>query len=69
MTTNVKEKNKGIQAAIELAGSTYAMAEKLGCTQPLIQYWLYHSCPAERAIQIEQVYGISRKLIRPDLFE
>lgn len=61
--------NRGVQRAIEEAGSQQALAEALGVEQPAIYYWLYTTCPPERAIQIEKLYGVPRREIRPDIFD
>jgi len=61
-------KNKGIEEAIQREGSEKDLGKKLGVSQPAISYYLHHNCPALVAIKIEQITGVSRKKIRPDLF-
>jgi DNA-binding transcriptional regulator YdaS (Cro superfamily) len=60
--------NPGVVKAIQWAGSQELLANALGVSQPAISKYLYDNCPAERAVQIENVTGVDRKLIRPDLF-
>lgn len=60
--------NAGVLEAIKVAGSQSKLAELLGIDQPLIAYYLKTQVPAKRAIQIEEVTGVSKKKIRPDLW-
>lgn len=61
--------NKGVQEAITICTSQTALAEKCKVSQVAVRKWLLQNCPAERAIQIEKVTGVSRAKTRPDLFE
>ena len=63
-----REPNSGVQLAIEVAGTQEALAELCGVRQPSVYHWLYRSCPPVRAVQLENVTGVPRELIRPDLF-
>lgn len=72
-----KVANDGIKEAIEASGecfnpkrngSTKALAELCGVTQPAVMHWLYRQVPAHRAVQIELITGVSREKIRPDLY-
>jgi DNA-binding transcriptional regulator YdaS (Cro superfamily) len=63
-------RNKGIEEAIQIAGSQIKLAEILRVSQPAIHYMLYSKhVTAERAIEIETKIGVSRASIRPDLFK
>lgn len=64
-----KEINQGVADAIKKFGSTYALADAMKVTQPMVCHWLYRRITAERALQLEAVTGISRSKIRPDLFD
>lgn len=64
----LREPNVGVAAAIAKAGSQEVLADALGVRQPAIVKWLYRQIPPERAIQIEKILGIDRKLMRPDIF-
>lgn len=64
----IGQKNLGVERAIMLVGGQVALAKKLGVKQPAISYYLYQRCPAEKAIAIEELTGIGRAEIRPDLF-
>ncbi len=58
-----------LQAAIEIAGSARALAKILNVTPMAVSQWKDRGVPAERAVSIEQATGVSRKLLRPDIFE
>lgn len=61
--------NPGVLTAIDRVGSTRALAGACGVSQPTVIKWLYRNCPPERALQIEQVSGVSRDDLRPDIFK
>jgi DNA-binding transcriptional regulator YdaS (Cro superfamily) len=50
--------------------SQSAMARALGVTQPTIWHWLNKSkrVPAEFALKVEELTGVSRHDLRPDLY-
>jgi len=52
--------------AIEKIGGLTAVADKLGITRQAVFAW--KRCPPEHAIKIEQLSGISRHILRPDVF-
>lgn len=60
--------NPGILKAITAVGSQSELARLADVSQPCISKWLYKRCPAERVIQLENVSGVSRKVLRPDLY-
>lgn len=60
--------NPGVLAAIKKAGSMSALAKLCKVKQPAVHYWLYAKIPAERAMQLEELTGVSRRKIRPDLY-
>lgn len=70
-----KSDNPGVADAIKKSGdkgkpgTTYTLAEKCGVKQPTVMHWLQESVSGERAVQIEQVTGVPRERIRPDLFK
>ncbi len=59
-------KDQGLQLAIENAGGVAALARLLGIAQPSVSNWT--RIPAERVISIENLTGVSRDLLRPDLY-
>lgn len=65
----INMKNKGVEKAIEMVGTTYELARRLGVSQPTIVRWLYRKIPAEKAVLMEEITGIPRAEIRPDLFK
>jgi len=60
-----------LQLACQTVGGQKALAERLGVTQSTVWYWLARSkrgVPAEYVMPIEVETGISRHLLRPDIF-
>lgn len=54
---------------IEALGGTVEAARALGLTPNVVWNWRKRqSIPAERVLQVEQVTGISRHELRPDIF-
>lgn len=56
----------GLIEAIQAAGGVAALAQKLGISQPSVSNWT--RVPAERVPLVEAATGISRDILRPDLF-
>jgi TorA maturation chaperone TorD len=56
----------GLSRAIDAAGGISQLARKIGIAQPSVSSW--NRVPAERVIAVEAATGISRKLLRPDLY-
>jgi DNA-binding transcriptional regulator YdaS (Cro superfamily) len=59
-------KSHGLKAAINAAGSLRSLARLLGITHQAIMQW--DKVPAERMLQIEEVTGVARERLRPDLY-
>lgn len=59
-------KDSGLQQAIEAAGGVGALARALGISQPSVSNW--SKVPAERVVAVEGVTGVSRAVLRPDLY-
>jgi TorA maturation chaperone TorD len=56
----------GLDQAIRAAGGVGALARKVGISQPSLSNW--RRVPAERVISVEQITGIDRAVLRPDLY-
>jgi TorA maturation chaperone TorD len=56
----------GLEQAISVAGGVGALARKIGISQPSVSNW--SKVPAERVLAVEAVTGVSRAVLRPDLF-
>ncbi len=56
----------GLQLAIDAAGGVASLARLIGISQPSVSNW--RRAPAERVLAIEEVTGISRATLRPDLY-
>ena len=56
--------------AIEKAGSQSALARHCDKKQGHVWHWLHKSgkCPAEETLKIEALTGVSRSLLRPDIY-
>lgn len=55
----------GVQRAVKAMGSAAALARELHVTRSAICQW--PKIPAERVVEIEQITGVPRHLLRPDL--
>jgi DNA-binding transcriptional regulator YdaS (Cro superfamily) len=58
----------GLDRAIAWAGSARKLGQKLGVSGQTIMTWRQRRVPAERVLPMEQVTGISRHDLRPDLY-
>jgi TorA maturation chaperone TorD len=56
----------GLERAVEAAGGVSALARALGVSQPTVSNW--ERVPAERALAVEAATGVSRSVLRPDLY-
>ncbi len=59
-------RDTGLDEAIRAAGGVGALARKIGIAQPSVSNW--SRVPAERVHVVETVTGVSRAVLRPDLF-
>lgn len=55
-----------LQQAIEIAGGQSAIARALGIKQPSVSTW--ELCPVSRVLAVEKLTGVSRELLRPDIY-
>src|SRR4029453_10140117 len=56
----------GLEEAIRVAGGVGALARKIGISQPSVSNW--SRVPAERVLSVEAATGVSRAILRPDLY-
>jgi TorA maturation chaperone TorD len=56
----------GLDEAIRAAGGIGALARALGISQPAVSTW--RKVPAERVLAVEALTGVSRAVLRPDLY-
>src|SRR5262247_173195 len=56
----------GLDEAIRVAGGVGALARKIGISQPAVSNWA--RVPAERVLSVEAATGVSRAILRPDLY-
>jgi TorA maturation chaperone TorD len=59
-------RDPGLNQAIVAAGGVGALARKIGISQPSLSNW--NRVPAERVLSVEDVTGIDRTVLRPDLY-
>ncbi len=59
-------RDPGLDQAIAAVGGVGALARKIGISQPSVSNWT--RVPAERVVAVEAVTGVSRAILRPDLY-
>src|SRR5215510_11802501 len=59
-------RDSGLNEAIQAAGGVGALARKVGISQPSVSNWT--RVPADRLAAVEAATGVSRAVLRPDLF-
>jgi TorA maturation chaperone TorD len=59
-------RDAGLEEAIRAAGGVGALAQKIGISQPSVSNW--SRVPAERVVTVETVTGVTRTVLRPDLY-
>jgi len=57
----------GLSEAIQAAGGVSELARRVGVSQPSVSNW--DKIPAERVLTVEAATGVSRKVLRPDLYQ
>jgi len=56
----------GLDEAVRAAGGVSELARKIGIAQPSVSNWT--RIPAERVLAVEEITGVNRKVLRPDLY-
>lgn len=61
---------EALSACRDTAGSASQMARDLGVSQPTVWRWINQSkqLPAEYVLTAERLYGVSRHVLRPDIY-
>jgi TorA maturation chaperone TorD len=59
-------RDAGLERAIDAAGGVAQLARKIGVAQPSVSNW--SRVPAQRVVAVETATGVSRKVLRPDLY-
>ena len=61
---------EALNQAVQQAGSQSQFGRDLGVSQPTVWGWLNQSkqLPAEYVLRAEQLYGVSRHDLRPDIY-
>lgn len=60
-------RDPGLARAIDKAGGVAELARKIGIAQPSVSSW--SRVPAQRVIAVEAATGVSRRDLRPDLYD
>jgi DNA-binding transcriptional regulator YdaS (Cro superfamily) len=61
-------KQEGAVAAIKAVKRARRLAEALGLSAVAIHGWKHRGIPAERVLSVEAATGVSRHVLRPDLY-
>jgi DNA-binding transcriptional regulator YdaS (Cro superfamily) len=68
-TPTQTERTEALKLACKQAGGEAKLAEAIGKTRSHISTWKFRGMiPAEMAIPIEAASGVSRHVLRPDLY-
>jgi TorA maturation chaperone TorD len=59
-------RDTGLDEAVRAVGGVSELARKIGISQPSVSNWT--RVPAERVLIVEEVTGVDRKILRPDLY-
>ncbi|MES0207897.1 helix-turn-helix domain-containing protein [Mesorhizobium sp. M0028] len=63
------ERRAALSAACDMVGGVTKLAEKIGKTRAHISTWKQRGMiPPDMAIPIEKASGVSRSVLRPDLY-
>ncbi len=57
---------RAVEEAVRREGSLRRVAERLGVTRQAMQQWT--SVPVKRVLAMEQISGVSRYDLRPDIY-
>jgi TorA maturation chaperone TorD len=59
-------RDQGLQEALRAVGGVSELARRIGISQPSVSNW--DRIPAERVLAVEAATGVTRAVLRPDLF-
>lgn len=59
-------RDQGLEEAISAVGGISELARRLGISQPSVSNW--NRVPADRVLSVEAATGVTRAVLRPDLF-
>lgn len=58
----------GLHDFLEQRGAATRLAREIGITHSAVFQWLHKGVPAQRVLAVERITGISRHVLRPDIF-
>jgi DNA-binding transcriptional regulator YdaS (Cro superfamily) len=61
-----KPKDAGLAAAIKAVGRAFKLADQIGVTPQAVASW--KKVPWHRVLEIERITGVSRHVLRPDIY-
>jgi len=61
-----RTRHGGLKQAIDAAGSVASLASKLSLTLQAVAQW--DTVPAKRCLDVERLTGVSRHVLRPDIY-
>ena len=59
-------RDRGLEEAVRAVGGVSELARQIGISQPSVSNWT--RIPAERVLPVEAATGVSRTILRPDLY-
>lgn len=57
---------EGLEKAVKAVGTKAELGRRLGMSRAALYFW--KCVPANRIVQVEQVTGVPREELRPDLY-
>lgn len=62
----MSDKSEALRCAIKAAGGLAGLAKPLGISEQAVSQW--DEVPPLRVLAVEQITGVSRSVLRPDLY-
>ena len=60
-------RSRGLEQAIAVCGTLNELARRMKQPRQVVSRW--EICPADRLLRMEEVTGVPRHLLRPDLYQ
>jgi len=57
-----------VSRAIKQGGGSRRLAKELGVSRQAVEAWRDRGCPANKVLRVEALTGVSRHVLRPDLY-
>lgn len=59
---------KILDKAADTVGGRRQLAGQIGVSRQVLEYWIKNRVPAEYVLKVENLTGISRHKLRPDIY-